>query len=321
MNKVYLAQIEPTTKCNFKCGFCCGRYMDQSNLSLENFAKFLEMFPEIQHLELQGEGEPLMNTEFFDMVELANSQGIHISLITNGSFFSHSNIQRILDAGIRSIRVSLETTIPEKFQKIRSGSIAVIEAGISRLLSERSRLGLDKPSVGFALTVLASTLDDMPSVFDMYSRLGMDGGIAIQLLNRMPHYANIYDGMEAEYLDNSHKEKYQSYMVSDIAQNIWHQKSLHHHFYDELFRPRPIDIEKGKLTSCPWLEQGINMDRHGRITPCCTIKAESWAFGTIENLHREEILQLRADLATELANGKIPTPCQGCGIAKQVVSI
>jgi hypothetical protein len=32
---VRFMQIEPTTRCNFTCKFCCGRQMDQSNLDIE----------------------------------------------------------------------------------------------------------------------------------------------------------------------------------------------------------------------------------------------------------------------------------------------
>lgn len=294
--------------------------MDQSNLSLNQLAKFLELFPEIQHLELQGEGEPLMNPEFFAMVELANRRGIHISFITNGSFL-HAYIPQILNSQIRSVRVSLETADPAKFQKIRGGSFAVVEAGIRQLLSERDRLGLSQPSVGFALTVLASTVDDVPGIYDLYQRLGMDGAIAIQALNPMPQYAEVYDDQIAsEYLKSDQKQQLQEYMISEVAQEIWLKKSPHHHFYDELFRPRPIDIKKGKLASCPWLDSGLNLDRHGRLTPCCMVKGESWSFGTLSEITREEILELRANLAAELARGVIPTPCHDCHIAKIIIA-
>lgn len=320
MKNIQFAQVEPTTKCNFRCGFCCGRSMDQSNLSLAQFTEFLELFPEIQHLELQGEGEPLINPDFFKMVDLANRRRIYISFITNGSFL-HAYIQQILDSQIRSIRVSLETADSEKFQRIRGGSFAVVEAGIRQLLSERSRLGLSQPSVGFALTVLASTVDDVPDIYDLYQQLGMDGAIAIQSLNPMPQYAEVYDDQIAsEYLETDQKQRLLGYMTSKVAQEIWFQKSPHHHFYDELFRPRPADIAKGKLASCPWLDSGINLDRHGRLTPCCMVKGESWSFGQLGEISREEILDSKAYLAAELARGVIPASCRDCHIAQMIIA-
>ena len=322
MNPVIFAQIEPTTKCNFICGFCCGRQMDQSNLSPSKFKQVLDLFPDIQHLELQGEGEPLIHPEFFEMIDLASKRGINLSFITNGSLLTDANIQKILDNNITSIRISLETLNPEKFQKIRGGSFAVVEKGIMRLMAARSQRRLDKPSVGFALTVLASTLSDMPSIFEFYCRLGLDGGIAIQALNKMPQYTQSYDEtMQTEYLiREKHQGEYQTYMTSEIVQKIWQQKSPHTHFYDELFKARPVDLEKGRLAVCPWLEEGINIDRHGRVTPCCMVKGESWSFGSLEDLDRKTILLERAKLADQLKGGEIPVPCQDCHIAAMIVA-
>lgn len=321
MKPVIFAQIEPTTKCNFTCGFCCGRQMDQSNLSLAQFKQTLKIFPDIQHLELQGEGEPLIHPEFFEMIDFASTRGINLSFITNGSLLTDANIQRILESNITSIRISLETTDPDKFKQIRGGSFTVVEQGIIRLMAARSQRGLDKPSVGFALTVLASTLVDMPSIFELYCRLNLDGGIAIQALNRMPQYTQVYDEMmQTEYLiREKHQAEYQTYMTSEIIQKIWREKSHYTHFYDELFKPRPADLAKGRLAVCPWLEEGINIDRHGRVTPCCMVKGESWSFGRLEDLDRESILKERAKLAEQLKEGKIPVPCQNCHIAAAII--
>jgi MoaA/NifB/PqqE/SkfB family radical SAM enzyme len=322
MNQVIFAQIEPTTKCNFTCGFCCGRQMDQSDLSLQQFQQILELFPEIHHLELQGEGEPLIHSDFFAMVELATANQIQVSCITNGSLFSEATIQRILNSQMTSIRISIETINPEKFKAIRGGSLAIVEQGIQRLMAARQQRGQQQPSIGLAVTVLASTLADLPNIFQWYDRLGLDGGIAIQGLNKISQYAQYYDdAMQEEYLVyEQHGAEYQQHMSRSIVQKIWQTKSPYTHFYDELFKPTPADLAQGKLTACPWLESGIYVDRHSRITPCCMVKGETWSFGTLATLDRETILLEREKLATQLKSGEIPIPCQGCHIAAGIVT-
>jgi len=322
MNQVIFAQIEPTTKCNFTCGFCCGRKMDQSNLSLTEFQKILETFPDIQHLELQGEGEPLIHPDFFKMVELATRKGIHISVITNGSLLTDTSIQKILDSNLTSIRISLETVDPEKFQAIRGGSWDKVEKGIQSLVKARNQRGLNHPSIGLAVTVLASTLADLPKVFAWYDHSNLDGGVAIQGLNKIPQYTQYYDEvMQQEYLVyEQHGSEYQKYMSSAIVQKIWQTKSPYTHFYDELFKPTPEDLAQGKMTACPWLEAGIYIDRHSRITPCCMVKGEAWSFGNLAALDRDSIILERKKLATQLKSGEIPTPCQGCHIAARIVA-
>lgn len=322
MNDVIFAQIEPTTKCNFTCDFCCGRAMDQSNLSLEQFKQILETFPEIKHLELQGEGEPLIHPDFFTMVELATAQNIQISLITNGSLLTKKKIQRILDSNISSVRISLETVNPEQFQRIRGGSFTTVAQGIRSLITARREQKLVRPSVGLSVTLLASTLEDLTEIFKFYYRLRLDGDIAIQPLNKMPQYAQYYDAaMEEEFLTRERDgESYYRQISSALLEKIRIHKSPYTHFYDELFKPSTEDTAAGKMTACPWLESGIYVDRHGRLTPCCTVKGEAWSFGEITTVDRETVLQKRAELSAQLKSGEIPQPCQGCHIAAGIVA-
>ena len=96
--RVRLLQIEPTTRCNYTCGFCVGRHLDQNDLSLDTFRHTLDLLPDLERLEIHGEGEPLMHPDFFEMARLARERGIRLSTITNGSLFSAERIDRILES-------------------------------------------------------------------------------------------------------------------------------------------------------------------------------------------------------------------------------
>src|SRR5436853_394055 len=123
MPTVHFLQIEPTTRCNFTCGFCCGRSMEQGDLPLERFVAALDTFPDVRHVELQGEGESLMHPRFFDMVGLCRGRGIKVSLITNGSFLSREVAGKLLDAGIEKVSVSMESADARTFREIRGGKL------------------------------------------------------------------------------------------------------------------------------------------------------------------------------------------------------
>ena len=320
---VQLAQVEPTTLCNFRCGFCVGRQMDQTHLALDKFHAFLDAFPELQHLELQGEGEPLIHPDFFEMLALAQARGIQTSVITNGSLFSASVIERILDSGLQSLRVSTETHDATRFAQIRGGVFDRVHAGIQRLMAQRRARGQTWPSVGLSVTVLASTLDDLPGVFGWYEALGLDGGIAVQLLNRMPGYANTYPAeIAAELVDRArHESRYLAHMAHETVQRVQSQApSPHRHFYDLLFEPSASERANGRLAQCPWLARGLYMDRHGNLAPCCMVKDEAGSFGKLGQTPVDEVLRLREAMAASLAQGQIPAPCQGCTVASTVVA-
>src|SRR2546422_375122 len=95
MEELRFLQIEPTTRCNFTCGFCAGRAMPQEDIGYEAFERTLASFPGVAHLELQGEGESLMHPRFFDMILLARKRGARVSFISNGSYFSPEVIEKI----------------------------------------------------------------------------------------------------------------------------------------------------------------------------------------------------------------------------------
>ena len=47
MQPVQFLEIEPTTRCNFTCGFCVGRHMVQQDVNLGTFQAALEAFPAV----------------------------------------------------------------------------------------------------------------------------------------------------------------------------------------------------------------------------------------------------------------------------------
>src|SRR5690242_17110340 len=109
MEPLRFLQIEPTTRCNFTCGFCAGRAMPQTDLGAATYEATRAAFPGLQHIELQGEGESLMHPRFFEMVQAARARGVKISLISNGSYLFQDNVDKILDLGIERIMVSIES--------------------------------------------------------------------------------------------------------------------------------------------------------------------------------------------------------------------
>jgi MoaA/NifB/PqqE/SkfB family radical SAM enzyme len=128
-------QIEPTTRCNFTCGFCAGRHMPQQNMAVERLEEVLRAVAPsplpspirgegescgLRHVELQGEGEPMLHPRFFEMAEMIRR--LHprakISLITNGSLLNEENVARIIEIGFHKISVSIESPDPQAFAEL-----------------------------------------------------------------------------------------------------------------------------------------------------------------------------------------------------------
>lgn len=307
--KVVFAQIEPTTRCNFICGFCSGRQMDQSDLDLADFDRLLDSFPDLKHIELQGEGEPLLHKGFFEMARRARERGIELSMITNGSLLSEERVAAILDAGMVAVNVSIESPDEGAFARIRGGRLDKVRAGIARLLAARRARGLALPKVGLAITVLKDTIDSLPAVAALYHDLGMDGGATIQPLSRMETYSGVYDADTAAQLLSPEDEQRMWRLIARTPAMRAMQRAVIEsgHFYPEMHRQFPAEH------GCPWVKGGLYVDRHGGMTTCCMIKdTTAYGLGKLGVTPAEAVLAQRAAIDAALTAGQPPAQCQGC---------
>jgi MoaA/NifB/PqqE/SkfB family radical SAM enzyme len=312
---VRFLQVEPTTRCNFRCGFCVGRQMDQSDLEPGAFAELLDGLPELEHLELQGEGEPLLHPAFFEMARLARARGIEVSTISNGSLFSPARIEKLLDADLSSVLVSIESPDPSEFAAIRGGRLDKVIEGIRALLSARAARRLRRPAVGFAVTVLRSTERRFPELLELYRRLGLDGGVVVQTLNPMQAYARSYsEGLRAETYSRLGSALALRRLLRQVERAGLDRRGEPLSFWTKLFAREPRSGPE-----CPWLRSALYVDRHGRVTTCPYVKdGDRHGLGRVEEIGLDGILAARRTTEQALEDGVIPTPCQGCAIAEAI---
>jgi MoaA/NifB/PqqE/SkfB family radical SAM enzyme len=306
------AQIEPTTRCNYKCGFCAGRSMPQGDLAWETFERFLMTHPNLKQVELQGEGEPLMHPRFFDMAAACHARGIRVSLISNGSLLESGIVNRLIETGVESIHVSLESSDPVEFQTIRGGKFCKVVDGLRLLINRRHELGKDRPTVGFCVTVMRRTLGAIFEITELYKQLGLDGGISIQLLQDMEAYTEHYD--QAMFQQLVPHNQWRSFRwLADAAIATVPVQTGASSFYGALFAG--YDPSYG---ACPWLERGTYLNKDGQITGCCYIKNSRHAFGNVMSDAPESIDSRRRAFAEMLREGVIPPACTGCDVARAV---
>lgn len=317
---VRLLQIEPTTRCNFTCGFCVGRHLDQSDLSLATFERLLDQLPDVEHLELQGEGEPLMHPDFFAMAGRARARGIEVSTISNGSFFSDARIAQILDADIGSILVSIESADAQAFRAIRGGSLDKVTAGIRALVQAKRRAGRRRPHLGFAVTVLADTGDQLAPIVDLYKSLGMDGGVLVHFLSEMNAYAATYDAASAARVLGPMEQALAWARAERVLAARGIRSGDARHFWAVMLSRAERDRDgRGGYRSCPWLDQGLYVDRNGQLTACPNVKDPSrFGWGRAGETDIASVLDHREQARARLLAGEIPTACEGCFIATSV---
>ncbi|HET9047406.1 MAG TPA: GTP 3',8-cyclase MoaA [Chiayiivirga sp.] len=123
-------RISVTDRCNFRCTYCMPKalfgsdhaFLPRANvLSFEEITRLVAVFADlgVEKIRLTG-GEPLVRRGLENLVaQLARVPGIaDISLTTNGSLLSRDMAQRLVDAGLRRITISLDALDDATFQAI-----------------------------------------------------------------------------------------------------------------------------------------------------------------------------------------------------------
>jgi MoaA/NifB/PqqE/SkfB family radical SAM enzyme len=318
-DEVRFLQIEPTTRCNFACRFCVGRRLPQQDMPLEVFETLLRLLPGLRQIELQGEGEPLLHPQFFEMVRVARDlhPAVRISTITNGSLLTPESVRRIADLGLHKLYVSMESARPEVFWELRRGRLETVLAGIRALLEASRAGGSDRPAIGLAVTVLRRTVAEVPGLLRLYEALGLDGGVILQPLQAMPGYTRYYDDeIRGELLSAEDAREFNRLLAREPhVLAILRRPVKAAGFYQELYA-----ASQGDAGACPWLAQGLYVSADGRMASCCFQKdAGVNNFGRIGEVTADDMFQRRRELAESLRDGRPPPGCHGCPVAKKIL--
>ncbi len=165
--------IEPTNRCNLDCRTCM-RHGWEEPLGFMEFGLFekimedLRSFPERPGIFLGGFGEPLGHARIVDMVAAAKQGGSQVELISNGILLDEAMADRLVEAGLDRLWVSIDGSSPESYADVRLGDhLPEIIANLERL----NVMG-NKPELGISFVAMRRNIVDLPAVLDLAQRLG-----------------------------------------------------------------------------------------------------------------------------------------------------
>lgn len=164
--------IETTCLCNLHCPFCATSYEPiggRGFMSFETFKKIMDEGAEYGlcaiKLNSGGRGEPLLNKLLPEMVAYAKTKGImDVYFNTNATMLSRDIGEKLIQAGLDRLSISLEGTNAEVYEKYRVGaSFERVLKNIKEFIKRRDEMNVEKPLVRIqtiALPELQSSLDE-----------------------------------------------------------------------------------------------------------------------------------------------------------------
>ena len=169
-----------------KCEFCLrnieglwNRQQILPDMTMEIFKKIVAMFKTASSISFIGDGEPLLNRDFLDMVEYTlnfKRRISSISLVTNGTLIDGAMAKKLILSNLSFIEISLKAVSPEDFQKTTKSPKVYYDRvidGIKHLVAQKKELKRDK-RIELSYVLSKSRLPSMLEVIELASSLNVD---------------------------------------------------------------------------------------------------------------------------------------------------
>jgi len=132
----FMVSYSITTKCNLKCKHCYSESVDQAapdELTTEEAFRLMDDLSNwgIGLLVVDG-GEPLCREDLLDVVKYASSKGIRTTIGSNGTLIDEAMTRKMLDAGVKSVAISIDGADVQTHDSFRgiSGAFAQTLKGV-----------------------------------------------------------------------------------------------------------------------------------------------------------------------------------------------
>jgi len=161
-----------TRRCNLHCAHCYAAAEDREYPDELTHAEARALIDDLAAFGvpvlLFSGGEPLLREDVLELASLARKKGIRPVLSTNGTLISPEMAQRIKDAGVGYVGISIDG-VEEHHDRFRGhkGAFAAAMQGVANCVAVGQRVGL-------RFTVNRRNYQDVGAMFDLIERENID---------------------------------------------------------------------------------------------------------------------------------------------------
>jgi radical SAM protein with 4Fe4S-binding SPASM domain len=229
-------------------------------MSMDCFMLIIEQMkrwkgPKLKVLKLSLYGEPLLNPNFCEMLNIAKNADIaeRIETTTNASLLSENICAKLVEYGLNYMRVSIYSAIQEKHYKVTNSKIDIqtVHNNLSMLKRIKHKHKSNIPFVGVKMLDTYSEENDL--FFSMYK-----------------------DVADEVYFDKPHN--WISYKGNSFIDNLYGT--------DVEKAKKDLNISSSHRTACTLPFFTLAVRSNGDVSPCCI----DWIGGTnIGNVYEERL--------------------------------
>lgn len=162
-----------TLRCNLKCAHC---YINAENskkpdeLSNDAAKMLIHQITEVSRplLILSG-GEPLLRDDIFEIIRYGKERGLRIGMGSNGMLIDDKVAMKLKDAGMWTVAISLDSSVPERHDEFR-GVKGCWERAVNAIKALK-KVGIE---VQINCTVTQENYDEIEKIMELAEDLGVD---------------------------------------------------------------------------------------------------------------------------------------------------
>lgn len=279
--KPVILSVVATGKCTLSCDMCPThseiipkdyKYIQKTtgDITFETFKKVVDRFPKAMTVSIIGSGEPLLNPDFFKIVEYAAKKyKMTVKTFTNGTKLKE-NIKKLINSPLDGITVSLNSHNGQDYKRLTGMDEAVypnICDATKELISARNAASSPlKVKVSFIVD-----RENYVNINDMIEKAGLLGADTIFLCNFLPSpYKGFTPEERAIFFDDNDirsyletcKKNLSAELIKKVKWPLLISKSSSGFKCDCHFSQLRVDGE-GNIGSCSMML--LNMDGNGNI--------------------------------------------------------
>jgi len=290
-----ILDVEITNCCNAHCVMCPReRTPARGFMARATFERVVERACEygaVESFALGGLGEPLLHAEILDFVAQAAEAGLKPAIITNASLLTPELGQRLADAGLAHLNVSLGGFRKDTYEQVHRG----LQFGITyRNLLTFLALPRRRTSVSIQISPTEASVREAEEIARFWRAAGVD------FCFMFPQAANRGGALEGNG------------SLSDSAlarQEHWPRGVLN---IEMIFRPRRHDyrlIHRRAVFPCAAKDRGTFISWQGNYHSCSNDYEKRFPLGSVVEMSLEEAYERKAALGP----GNF-VPCARCNL-------
>ncbi|WP_069472701.1 radical SAM protein [Candidatus Marithrix sp. Canyon 246] len=288
-------KVEVSNICNLHCIMCPIDDIEapKRKLTLDEFKHILSQFPFLTKIGLYGIGEPLNNPRIYEMIKICHDRNIETEFVSNATLFNETRINKLIEAGLSNIYISIDSVNPQKYESIRVGSnFEKVIQNLKTLIDCKKAANSKTPLIGISTVTMSENVKELIDIINFISTLEIDR-LIITGLNTTYTEQNI--SIKQDFNQDLNK-------VLQLCKKINQSGKLKIKFFHE----------NKAACSLPWNSVFITVN--GDVTPCMNCADSSIiSFGNIFQQNFLEIWnnQQYQNFRTSFRS-QIPTVCKPC---------